>query len=181
MSAPNVIELDDDDCLTAATLNDSYTSIISSDSNADEETTTTTPRRRASSVTFQEVQVREYERILGYNPACSDGPAIAIGWNVVSQQTVGVDEFLASKTQHRCRRQLYLDRCEREEMLTELGFNEFDLIASVREIAMVQKNRLKSFQRSQRDSNGTRRRKGVDRLKSIISFLSLRRHEESVG
>jgi hypothetical protein len=43
-------------------------------------------------VSFGKVQVREYERVICYNPACSAGAAIGIGWNYVSHQTIELDE-----------------------------------------------------------------------------------------
>jgi hypothetical protein len=96
-------------------------------------------------VSFGKVQVREYERVICYNPACSAGAAIGIGWNYVSQQTIKLDEHEKTRPPRRDKQDFRLGEVEREKLLSSLGYDVFDILASTREIGRVQRNRLKSL------------------------------------
>jgi hypothetical protein len=96
-------------------------------------------------VSFGKVQVREYERVICYNPACSAGAAIGIGWKYVSQKTIQLDEHEKARYSRRDKQDFRLGEVEREELLSSLGYDVFDILASTREIGRVQRNRLKSL------------------------------------
>lgn len=50
------------------------------------------------SVSFADVNIREYERILGDNPSCTSGPPISLGWGYSPEPIkLSVDDFERGK------------------------------------------------------------------------------------
>lgn len=90
--------------------------------------------RRTSVVSFSSVEVRQYERILGDNPACSTGPPLTIGWKFDEAKTINmsVDDYEYDHGLNRDETAMVLSRQEREEMLLELGYSLKEMAVSVR-------------------------------------------------
>jgi hypothetical protein len=90
--------------------------------------------RRTSVVSFSSVEVRQYERILGDNPACSTGPPLTIGWKFDETKTINmsVDDYEYDHGLNRDETAMVLSRQEREEMLLELGYSLKEMAMSVR-------------------------------------------------
>ena len=93
-------------------------------------------------VSFSDVQVRYYERILEENPSVQSGPAIGIGWRYRKGGTEPVDAW-ESKRGGRPRRsnELVLSRLERERILKEVGYTAKDIAAAVRQIRKLKDKR----------------------------------------
>merc|ERR1712032_139887 len=53
-----------------------------------------TPR---GSVSFKDVSVREFNRIVGDHPDCKFGPPLAIGWEYAENKKIDIDEYEATK------------------------------------------------------------------------------------
>lgn len=98
---------------------------------------------KRSSVSFSTIEIRSYERVLGDNPSCSHGPAVSIGWQYEPDPiTVQVDEFEYYRAGDRLDgTALVLGRCEREEMLEELGYARSAIADAVRTNVKVKNNR----------------------------------------
>jgi len=98
---------------------------------------------KRSSVSFSTIEIRSYERVLGDNPSCSHGPAVSIGWQYEPDPiTVQVDEFEYYRAGDRLDgTALVLSRCEREEMLEELGYTRSAIADAVRTNVKVKNNR----------------------------------------
>jgi len=100
-------------------------------------------RALMNSVSFKEVQVRQYERIMTDNPSCTGGPAIGVGWRFVSEKPVSVDEWeLCRRKGSRSPSELVLNRARREKLIRGLGYADREIAANVREL-----NRLRSQRR----------------------------------
>jgi len=85
------------------------------------------------SVGFQTVQVREYERVIGDNPSCSNGAPISIGWRHVSEHSHTMDEYERKRAPYRrTQHDLVLTRQEREEKLIEWNHTFPEIIESIR-------------------------------------------------
>jgi len=141
-----------DETTSTETNNDSFSSVVCNvddDSNPESKnatgavaTSTTTSSRRVS---FNEVHVREYEQVLSYNPACSDGAALEIGWHYNHEEHRSVDEFELERPPPT--ELLPLSRRERAAILERQGYTAFDLAASEREIRVIQLNRMKTIRK----------------------------------
>ena len=90
--------------------------------------------RRTTIVSFSSVEVRQYERILGDNPACSTGPPLTIGWKFDESKTMNmsVDDYEYDHGLNRDDTAMVLSRQAREEMLLELGYSLKEMAMSVR-------------------------------------------------
>ncbi|KAL7580684.1 hypothetical protein ACA910_002195 [Epithemia clementina (nom. ined.)] len=101
-------------------------------------------------VRFSTVQIREFERIVTQNPACSSGVPIGIGWNCTPATTLSVDELETRRSKTRRLRnkkpeELVLPRDERERLLRdEWGYTRRELAEAVRAHVRAQHLRRQS-------------------------------------
>lgn len=92
------------------------------------------PLKKMRSVGFTTVQIRSYERILGDNPSCTDGPSVSIGWKYKDNSVLqSVDEYEEQRTSSRSRFVPILSRHEREAMLMDLGYTRSDIANALRD------------------------------------------------
>lgn len=85
-------------------------------------------------VNFSTVHVRYYERILGDNPSCTNGPPLGIGWNFIEKGKKKVDDWEMERGRLRSTSELVLNRRQREKIIESLGYKEKDIAAAVREL-----------------------------------------------
>lgn len=98
------------------------------------------------SVSFNALQIRTYETILGDNPSCSTGPSLGLGWRYDPSHYIStIDEYERHQSQHGCAdprpEDLVLHRFEREAILLNTGYTRQDLAESVRGITKVKNRR----------------------------------------
>lgn len=99
----------------------------------------------ARSVSFDSIFVREYERVLGDNPACGSGPPISIGWSYETVTSTSLEEYEITKPRARSKRELYLSASRRKDLLIhEWGFAEEELRKARNEAQYIQWQRSKS-------------------------------------
>ena len=90
--------------------------------------------RKPSRISFSTIEIRFYDRILGDNPSCSNGPSLSIGWNYDVDNVIRLplDKFEYMRSDRLDGPELVISRIEREEMLEELGYKERDIAEAVR-------------------------------------------------
>eukprot|EP00536_Pseudo-nitzschia_multiseries_P003979 jgi/Psemu1/186900/e_gw1.63.36.1 len=107
----------------------------------------TTSKKR--SVSFCEVQVRNYERILEVNPSVTSGPALGIGWNYYPEEdeTFSLENFEGTREHARrhSMEDLALPRYERENILRSLGYSQKEIAGSVRTILRLKNQRKQTI------------------------------------
>jgi hypothetical protein len=97
-----------------------------------------------TSVAFDRITIREYERTLGDNPSCTSGPPITIGWICLNSYECALDEYERTKSR-RNKRDFYLSAAFRNDLLTqEWGCPEKDIRKARREATYTQYCRGKS-------------------------------------
>eukprot|EP00977_Amphora_coffeiformis_P006397 scaffold1361_cov165-Amphora_coffeaeformis.AAC.19 len=118
-----------------------------------------TRRRKPSrSVSFDSIFVREYERVLGDNPACGNGPPISIGWQYESKVSMPVDEYEYRKPAGRTKRQLQLSAYRRRDLLLhEWGYGEAELRQARKVTRHIQNLRAQSVYEASRRTSMTRK------------------------
>lgn len=92
-------------------------------------------------ISWNQVEVRYYERIVTDNPAVQSGPAIGIGWKYKRGGRVDIDYWEQSRGQPRLSPELVLPRHVRERMLREAGISQKDIAEMIRATLKVRNQR----------------------------------------
>ncbi len=82
--------------------------------------TSSEPKKRTRAlVTFQDVEVREYELVPGLNPSITDlGPPVELGWKSTEAVIYSLDQFEKVRCDFRCDRNLLrMPACVRKDLL----------------------------------------------------------------
>eukprot|EP00815_Leptocylindrus_aporus_P001074 CAMPEP_0116052590 /NCGR_PEP_ID=MMETSP0322-20121206/1663_1 /TAXON_ID=163516 /ORGANISM="Leptocylindrus danicus var. apora, Strain B651" /LENGTH=551 /DNA_ID=CAMNT_0003535553 /DNA_START=398 /DNA_END=2053 /DNA_ORIENTATION=- len=101
-------------------------------------------RKSRPVVKFGKVDIREFEIEIGDNPSCSRGPAVALGWKILKEESYHhVDRFerVRRNARYKTAPDMVLGRHEREKMLLENGFSTGDIAAAVRKIVRIKNQR----------------------------------------
>ena len=98
------------------------------------------------SVTFDFVEIREYERVVGDNPSCARGPPVAIGWIYQSGTVCPVDDYeTLLRGPRRTKREFHLTAEQRTQILVdEWECSEEDIRRARREATYIQYCRAKT-------------------------------------
>lgn len=101
-------------------------------------------------MSFDKVQVREFQQVLGDAPARDNGPSLGLGWDYHEKKVTNVDKFEAKRTSMFSmgpRRKAIVPALtpkEREDKARKLGFSQEE----------IQKNRLENLKvNQQRESS----------------------------
>jgi len=70
-------------------------------------------------ISFQSIEVREYERAVGDHPCVSSGPPLTIGWKHTDGVAVSLDDYENAKPEARTKAEMMIPRREREQILRE--------------------------------------------------------------
>ena len=92
-------------------------------------------------VSWNQVEVRYYERIVTDNPAVQSGPAIGIGWRYKRGGRVDVDYWEQSRGPQRQSAELVVPRHIRERVLREAGVTQREIAEMVRTVLKVKNQR----------------------------------------
>jgi hypothetical protein len=98
------------------------------------------------SVSFSDVQVRVYKRMISDNPSCTKGAAIGIDWDYEAVTPASLEDWEMERRRLRRPQDLVLSRCQRDQLLRELGYSDKEIAATVREINRVKQNRRQTVQ-----------------------------------
>ena len=91
---------------------------------SDNKTTIASEKRRVS---FLHVEIREYELELSDHPACSLGPAIAIGWGYELTSKESIDDFETNRPAKRSMAEMKLPRKMRETIMENSKFTKKEI------------------------------------------------------
>lgn len=75
--------------------------------------------RQKRSVSFANLEIREYSQVLGDHPYCRSGPPISLGWDFEPAFLVEVEEYESTREPRRTRRQMRMGSERRREILME--------------------------------------------------------------
>jgi hypothetical protein len=95
----------------------------------------------SKSVSFGDVQVREFPMILGDNPACSSGAPVSIDWDHVDEFTLTVND---AKSARSGRSKKTISVTKRAQMLMGSGYSIEDIAEAVLLIEEIKMNRFES-------------------------------------
>lgn len=107
----------------------------------------------SSSVSFDRVQIREYEITLGDNPSCSSGPPISLGWHYYEneQREVPVESYEEGRDgKRRDSDQMKIPADIRYETLRNLRIPAGDISKAELTCAEIKKQRQQTYQKEYR-------------------------------
>lgn len=146
------------------------------------ETTTTTTSsssegnlvRKMRSVSFCEVQIRNYNRCLEVNPSVTSGPAVGIGWNYSAEEDEIFSLEMFEETREHSRRssmqELALPRHKREALLRNWGYSQRDIAWSVRSILRSKNQRKQTIQNLHASNYEELMEKATRKMKNVLLF-----------
>merc|ERR1712226_1022072 len=89
-------------------------------------------------VTFDTVDIREYERIAGDHPESKIGPPVALGWGYVEGKSVSLDEYELQKRRKAIR---WLTSVARRNILQLFGVPDEEILQAEKDVQKIQQNR----------------------------------------
>jgi hypothetical protein len=96
------------------------------------------------SVSFHQIEIREYERSLGDNPSVHGGPPISLGWNYNPTHTVVELEDYERFHSRRTRSEIIMPRSVREEILKDAGVSRKQMGVAAKSATITKNRRAKS-------------------------------------
>ena len=112
---------------------------------ADRPSATTNKTRVKRNVSYGNVKVREYERIIGDNPGCSSGAPIGIGWNYHSAEETGLDDHQHQRNERNdSSPAVPLTSDERKNMLKLWSYSSGDIEESQHKVSRIRSQRDES-------------------------------------
>jgi|EP01083_Nonionella_stella_P000141 hypothetical protein len=152
LSAEEALFLDDNSCIdiecdynTVSTNIINNNDINNNDINSDN--TSKKEKKIKPRVTFGNIEIRRYNRILGDNPACIVGPPIQLDWtyNPDSILSVPIEEYENNRYPRRTRRQLVMTTITRRNMMTyHFGCTHEEVDAAERSTKKIQRQRAQT-------------------------------------
>ena len=92
-----------------------------------------TTESQSKSVTFSDIEVREYPIIPGDNPGGVIGVPVTMAWEFEGPFGASVDDYEDNRPPRRNMREMNLPSMERDRMLRSVGFSRQDLMASLKQ------------------------------------------------
>mmetsp|Transcript_28031 Transcript_28031/g.39402 ORF Transcript_28031/g.39402 Transcript_28031/m.39402 type:complete len:425 (-) Transcript_28031:372-1646(-) len=103
------------------------------------------PKPMKRNVSFQSIEIREYERAVGDHPCVSSGPPITIGWAHTDGVEVPLDQYEESKPENRTKAEMMIPRRVRENILkTEAKATTGELMKATKAVNITKNNRKKT-------------------------------------
>ena len=152
----------DDDTITIRTESSSSLSSIESTTSSlnhhhEEQTTSTQQQQQQKqqkqqnkprrNVQFTNLEMRFYNRILGDNPACSDGVPISLDWTYNTNHifNTSIDEYEIHRLPRRTRRHLKLSNVSRRNMMVyHFNYTHDDIDVATKKVQKFKKQREKT-------------------------------------
>ena len=98
--------------------------------------------RVSSTVSFQAVQIREYNRTIGDNPSCMVGIPVSLDWSHSSESKLSLNDYEKLKGMKRSRSMMRMPSKVRESLLkNNLGYSDEELAQTKKEIKQIQRSR----------------------------------------
>jgi hypothetical protein len=98
--------------------------------------------RRTRKVQFDTIEIRKYNKVLGDNPACRDGPPTQLDWEYSVLPSTSIDEYEEKRRPRRLRRHLALTSItRRNSMFYHFGYTHEEIDEAAEAIKKIQKQR----------------------------------------
>merc|ERR1712232_1324856 len=93
-------------------------------------------KKMTKQVSFHNLQIREYDIVLGANPSCRSGPPVEIGWDYSEANEIRLDDIVAENSDKKKTRKL-LDPNVRYDLVKEAGYTDNDILKTMRDVSII--------------------------------------------
>jgi hypothetical protein len=94
-------------------------------------------------VSFSNLEIREYDVAISDHPSCSFGPPVQLSWEYKQKEVVPVESYEQSRTPRRERRDLVLSYYDRRFLLIkQAGYSKKEIKQTMLEVERVKRERL---------------------------------------
>ena len=94
-------------------------------------------------VSFSNLEIREYDVAISDHPSCSFGPPVQLSWEYKQKEIVPVDSYEQSRSPRRERRDLVLSYYDRRFLLIkQAGYSKKEIKQTMLEVERVKRERL---------------------------------------
>lgn len=97
------------------------------------------------SVSFGNIEMKEYEVIVSDNPSCSGAP-IGIGWRSSEVIKIDIDDYETNRAPRRERAELIMSPIFKRDFLTSLGISGEEIAASIRVNRRIRTQRQTTYE-----------------------------------
>ena len=97
---------------------------------------------RHNSVSFSQLQIREYDICLSDHPSCSYGPPIQLDWDYITQRVVDIEDYESQRLQQGRGDSPILSYNARQFLMLQKQYTPQELQEAVREVDRVKRQRL---------------------------------------
>lgn len=98
------------------------------------------------SVSFKNVEIREYPITIGDNPSVSTGPPITIGWEPQDEQVADIDEYESHRPIRRQSSEMAVPKVLREDIILNAGVSAEDLTKFTRDVTLLRRQRRRTVE-----------------------------------
>ena len=83
------------------------------------------PKTNKKEVRFSTVNIREYENKISFNPSCSQGPALELGWEYKMSRSFDVDDYEENhpSIDRKTPNEMLISPSQRDAILKEIGYS----------------------------------------------------------
>jgi hypothetical protein len=99
-------------------------------------------RKKHMKIQFTDIHIRLYNRILGDNPAVSDGPPIQLSWEYTEKEPQSVDEYETNRLPRRPKHHLSLSNTRRNQIMQlHFEYSQEEIDKATNSVKKTQKQR----------------------------------------
>jgi hypothetical protein len=99
-------------------------------------------RKKHTKIQFTDIRIRLYNRILGDNPAVTDGPPIQLSWEYMEKESQSIDDYEANRLPRRPRHHLALSNTRRNQIMQmHFEYSQEEIDKASNSVKKIQKQR----------------------------------------
>lgn len=159
----NALKMVDSSSDLTETMSDHILSTPSS-SDADENDVNTIDNDEPARVRFEQIEIRNYDMILGDNPSCSYGPPVTLDWDYSKNKPMSLDEYEKRRGQRRKTYQMQIPAVHRRRILEQSGYTPDEIEYMCKEMNTIKSQRERTkmmlpFSKLQEAAESAKRKK----------------------
>jgi hypothetical protein len=102
--------------------------------------------KKTKSVSFGNIEVREYPMVLGDNPSCRDGLPVSLGWEYAQLCLMDVDDYEHDRPPRRCLGDFVLRWMDRRQIVKRIASTQ-ELLTATSKVKKAQLQRERTIRR----------------------------------